>query len=59
MKVPFSKEACEALLISADDAYAIVHGMVYKDANFRNEEVEAVLKEGKASSPGSASTGDQ
>lgn len=47
--LPFSAEACTALLIQADDAYKIVNGLVWSDENFRAEEVKAVLEEGKGS----------
>jgi hypothetical protein len=46
--IPFSVEACTALLIQADDAFKIINGMAYRDENFRTEEVKAVIEEGKA-----------
>lgn len=49
VELPFSAEACTALLIQADDAYKIVDGLVWKDENFRAEQVKAVLDEGKGS----------
>lgn len=47
VEIPYSKEAVAALLVEADDAYKIVHGMVWDDENFRAEQVRAVIEEGK------------
>lgn len=47
--LPFSREACEALLIAADDVYAAVDQIVWDTKNFRGARIEAVVEMGKAS----------
>lgn len=48
VEIPFSAEACFALLMQTDDVYKLINGAVFRDENFRHERAELVLVEGKA-----------
>ena len=47
--IPFTKEACEAFLVEADDAIPVVQEIVYDTQNFRGQRIEAIVEAGKAS----------
>lgn len=42
--IPYSREACTAFLLAADDAFTIVSEFVYDTQNFRAARVEAVIE---------------
>jgi hypothetical protein len=45
--LPFSREACEALLIAADDVYAAIDQVVWDTKNFRGARIEVTVDQGK------------
>ena len=45
--IPYSREAFEALLVSADDVYATIDAIVYDTKNYRGQRIEAVIEEAK------------
>lgn len=45
--LPYSREAFEALLLSADDVYSTIDQVVWDTKNFRGARVEAVVDLGK------------
>lgn len=45
VSIPFSVEACAALLVQADDAYASLDQIVYDTKNFRGARIEAIVGE--------------
>lgn len=47
VEVPFSAEACEAMLLDLDDIFAAVAEIVFEDKNFREERVRVVVDQGK------------
>lgn len=47
VEIPFSPEACAAFLMAADDAYAIVDGVVYDSKNYRGARIEATVEAAK------------
>lgn len=47
--IPFTKDACKAFLLAADDAYAAVDGVVYDTKNFRGARIEAIVEQAKNS----------
>lgn len=42
--VPFTREACEAFLLEADDAVEAILGTMSDTKNFRGERIEAVIE---------------
>lgn len=46
--IPFTREACVALLTTFDDAFAAVEATVYDSKNFRGARIEAIVDSGKA-----------
>lgn len=47
--IPWTKEACEAFLVEADDAIPAIQDIVYDTQNFRGQRIEAIVEAGKAS----------
>lgn len=47
VEIPFSTEAAFALLMSTDDIYQRIRGIMFNDANYRTERADLVLAEGK------------
>lgn len=47
VQIPFSAEACAAFLMAADDAYAILDGVVYESKNYRGARIEATVEAAK------------
>ncbi len=42
--IPFTREACKAFLLQADDAFEAVNAIIYDTKNFRGQRIEAVVE---------------
>ena len=43
--IPFSRDACKALLVQVDDAFTAVDAIIYDTKNFRGARIEAIVEQ--------------